>query len=121
MHRLAVVLLFAATVPTAPALGHHGWAWATDEEFRLPGVARQIRNGNPHGMMTLATRSGEWRVETGQPWRMQQAGITGAILKPGVSLVVHGHRSAKQGERLMKAERLVINGKSYNLYPDRPS
>jgi hypothetical protein len=34
---------------------------------------------------------------------------------------VHGHRSAKEGEPLMKAERVVIDGKSYDLYPDRKS
>lgn len=121
MKRLAAVMLLAAAVHAAPVLAHHGWAWATDEEFQLPGVAREVRNGNPHGMMTLATRSGAWKVEIGQPWRMERAGLSEAILKPGVSLTVHGHRSAKQGERLMKAERLVIAGKSYNLYPDRPS
>ena len=41
--------------------------------------------------------------------------------KAGTTLTVHGHRSAKKGELLMKAERIIIAGKSYNLYPDRPS
>ncbi len=118
-HQLSAFLL--GVLPLGPAIGHHGWAWATDEEFQLAGVARQVRNGNPHGMMMLATASGVWRVEIGQPWRNAQAGLTDAVLKPGARLVVHGHRSARKGERLMKAERLVIAGKSYNLYPDRPS
>ena len=87
----------------------------------MAGVARQVRNGNPHGMMMLATSSGMWRVEIGQPWRNQRAGLTGEVLKSGTQLVVRGHRSARRGERLMKAERIVIGGKSYNLYPDRPS
>ena len=113
---MVISLLFAA-----PAAGHHGWAWATDEEFQLAGVARQVRNGNPHGMMMLATSSGMWRVEIGQPWRNQRAGLTGEVLKTGTQLVVRGHRSARRGERLMKAERIVIGRKSYNLYPDRPS
>lgn len=116
-----LVALTALLLPIAPALGHHGWAWATDEEFRLSGTARQVRNGNPHGMMMLATSSGMWRVEIGQPWRNNRAGLTDQVLKAGTQLVVHGHRSARRGERLMKAERIVIGGKSYNLYPDRPS
>ena len=118
--RLAAVALLAM-VPLAPAIGHHGWGWATSEEFQLPGVARQVRNANPHGSMVLATRQGNWAIEIGQPWRMERAGLTAAILKPGTRLIVHGHRSAKPGERLMKAERIVIGGKSYNLYPERPS
>lgn len=118
--RLAAVLLLAM-MPAAPASAHHGWAWATGEEFELAGIVRQVRHGNPHGSMVLATKSGTWTVEIGQPWRNERAGLTRQMLTPGVRLLVHGHRSAKKGERLMKAERIVIAGKSYNLYPDRPS
>jgi hypothetical protein len=50
-----------------------------------------------------------------------RAGLTRELLSAGRVVTAHGHRSAKSGERLMKAERVVIDGKSYNLYPDRPS
>lgn len=119
--RLAAVAAALALAPAVPTAAHHGWAWASNEEFRLSGVARQVRNGNPHGIMMLATAQGNWTVEIGQPWRMRDAGLSDAILKPGTRLTVHGHRSARPNQRLMKAERLVIGGKSYNLYPDRPS
>ena len=114
----AVVL---GLVPAAPLAAHHGWAWATGEEFELTGTVKQVRHGNPHGTMRLSTPSGEWTVEIGQPWRNEQAGLTPQLLRPGTRLLVHGHRSARKGERLMKAERIVIAGRSYNLYPDRPS
>ena len=107
--------------PLAPLAAHHGWAWATNEEFELAGTVKSVRHGNPHGTMMLNTRSGEWTVEIGQPWRNEQAGLTRELLKPGTRLLIHGHRSARKGERLMKAERILIAGKSYNLYPDRPS
>jgi hypothetical protein len=80
-----------------------------------------VRHGNPHGEMRVATASGEWTVEIGQPWRNEQAGLTPKVLKPGTRLVIHGRRSAQKGQRLMKAERIVIAGRSFNLYPDRPS
>jgi Family of unknown function (DUF6152) len=118
--RIAAALLIGMA-PLAPLAAHHGWAWATTEEFELSGTVKQVRHGNPHGVMLLATPSGEWTVEIGQPWRNEQAGLTPQILVPGTKLLVHGHRSAKKGQRLMKAERIVIRGKSYNLYPDRPS
>ena len=107
--------------PLAPVAAHHGWAWATDEEFELAGTVKNVRHGNPHGEMRLNTRSGEWLVEIGQPWRNERAGLTAQLLRPGTRVLIHGHRSARKGERLMKAERIVIAGKSYNLYPDRPS
>ena len=113
--------LLIGLAPVAPLAAHHGWAWATNEEFELAGTVKSVRHGNPHGTMLLTTRSGEWTVEIGQPWRNEQAGLTRELLKPGTRLLIHGHRSARKGERLMKAERIVIAGKSYNLYPDRPS
>jgi len=112
--------LVLAALPAIPVAAHHGWGWTTDEEFELSGVVRSVPHGNPHGTMVLATKSGVWTVETGQPWRNDQAGVT-QLLKAGTTLTVHGHRSARPGELLMKAERIIIAGKSYNLYPDRPS
>ena len=118
---LIAVSLSAGVLPAAPLMAHHGWAWATAEEFELSGTVRSVRHGNPHGTMILATRSGLWTVEIGQPWRNQQAGLTHDLLKNGTRLLVHGHRSANKNQRLMNAERIVIAGKSYNLYPERPS
>src|SRR5215210_9067685 len=117
MRRLHVLaLLSLGSIPLTPIAAHHGWAWATGEEFELAGIVKSVRHGNPHGEMRLTTRSGEWLVEIGQPWRNQQAGLTKQLLRPGTRLLVHGHRSARKDERLMKAERIVIAGKSYNLY-----
>ena len=113
--------LFLGLAPAAPLAAHHGWGWATDEEFELSGTVKTVRHGNPHGEMRLNTQSGEWLVEIGQPWRNERAGLTPQLLRPGTRLLVHGHRSARKSEKLMKAERIVIAGKSYNLYPDRPS
>ena len=118
---LIATAILLGIAPAAPIAAHHGWAWATNEEFELSGVVKDVRNRNPHGTMMLATASGNWTVEIGQPWRNAQAGLTMQLLKPGTRLIVHGHRSARKNERLMKAERIVIAGKSYNLYPDRPS
>jgi len=103
------------------AIAHHGWAWATDQEFVLTGKIVAVKLGNPHGEVTLEAEGGKWMVEVGQPWRNERAGLTPALLSTGRVVTIHGHRSAKQNERLVKAERVVIDGKSYNLYPDRKS
>ena len=117
-----IIAAFAlGLAPVVPAIAHHGWGWATGEEFALSGTVRSVRHGNPHGTMMLATRSGVWTVEIGQPWRNAQAGLTAQLLRPGTRLMIHGHRSARASERLMKAERIVIAGRNFDLYPDRPS
>ena len=118
--RLAAALAMALAM-AAPLAAHHGWAWATDEEFELDGAVKSVRNRNPHGEMILQAASGDWTIEIGQPWRNADAGLTSDVLKAGTRLRIHGHRSARKDQRLMKAERIIIGQKSYNLYPDRPS
>jgi hypothetical protein len=103
------------------ASAHHGWGWATDEEFELTGKITAVRLGNPHGEVTLDVDGKKWIVEVGQPWRNENAGLKKSLLSVGQVITAHGHRSAKANQLLIKAERVVINGKSYNLYPDRKS
>jgi len=104
-----------------PLRAHHGWGWATDEEFELTGKVTGVKLGNPHGELHLDVDGEAWLVEIGQPWRNEQAGLTEDLLAVGTTVTVHGHRSADPDEKLMKAERLVIAGQDYNLYPDRAS
>lgn len=105
----------------APAQAHHGWGWATSEEFEVTGAITAVSLGNPHGEVTIDAQGAEWVVQVGQPWRNERAGLTEGRLAEGTEITVHGHRSANAEERLVKAERVVIDGETYNLYPDRQS
>ena len=104
-----------------PAHAHHGWGWATNEEFEITGAVTAVSLGNPHGEVTIDAQGAEWVVEVGQPWRNERAGLTQERLAEGTEITVHGHRSANAEEQLVKAERVVIDGQTYNLYPDRQS
>jgi hypothetical protein len=119
--RLSLFALLTGFFLAQTVWAHHGWGWATDEEFELMGEITAVRLGNPHGEVTLDVKGEKWIVEVGQPWRNEKAGLTQKLLSKGQVITAHGHRSARKGQRLMKAERLVINGRSYNLYPDRQS
>lgn len=122
--RFNYLLCFAALAAFLTASGvqaHHGWAWATDEEFEITGTIQSVRLGNPHGEVTLVVDGEAWVVEVGQPWRNDRAGLTKEMLSEGREITVQGHRSAREGERRVKAERIVIDGKNYDLYPDRVS
>ncbi|MDL0433611.1 DUF6152 family protein [Marinobacter sp. TBZ242] len=119
-HLLCFAVL-AAFFAASTAQAHHGWAWATDEEFEITGVIQSVRLGNPHGEVTISVDGEDWVVEVGQPWRNDRVGLTREMLSQDREITVHGHRSAKEGERLVKAERVVIDGKDYDLYPDRES
>ena len=120
-HRREILVAgaLASFVLPVGAWAHHGWSWAEDEEFSLDGVIRAARLGNPHGELEVEAADGMWIAEIGQPWRNQQAGLTDDMLAPGVELTLEGHRSRNPDEKVMKAERVIIAGVLYNLYPDR--
>jgi hypothetical protein len=109
----------AAFVLPGLARAHHGWAWTESGEFQLTGIIREVRLGNPHGELTVEAEDEIWIAEIGQPWRNARAGLTDNLLAPGVEVTLLGHRSADPDELRMKAERVVIGGTMYVLYPDR--
>lgn len=121
MTRIATTALAIALVVTGAmvAQAHHGWRWAEDGNFELTGLLREARLGNPHGLLTVDAEGELWTVEVGQPWRNQRAGLEDSMLVPGVELLVSGARSADESQKLVKAERITIDGVLYNLYPDR--
>jgi hypothetical protein len=117
---LAVGVAFAlAAAAPLPAIAHHGWAWAEDGNSVLSGVVTSVKLGNPHGEVTIDVGGARWLVEVGQPWRNQRAGLKDEMLTKGVKLTVTGHRHADPNRRVFKAERVSIDGKTYDLYPDR--
>lgn len=109
----------AAGLLSRPVAAHHGWRWTDNGEFELTGLVTEARLGNPHGVLTIDAEGETWRAEIGQPWRNERAGLTDAMLAPGTEVKLLGHRSANPDERVMKAERVVIGGRIYDLYPDR--
>lgn len=116
--KAAFVLGIAAFTPAA-ALGHHGWNWAEPGNSELSGVITSVRLGNPHGRVTLDADGEEWVAEVGQPWRNARAGLKDEMLVEGVHVTVSGHKSARPGEKVIKAERVLIDGRKYDLYPGR--
>lgn len=114
-----VFLAFFATVTALPAMAHHGWRWTADGTFELTGVITTAELGNPHGLLTVTANGEAWTVEVGQPWRNERAGLTDEMMAPGVEITVRGKRSADPAQLVVKAERVLIDGKLYDLYPDR--
>lgn len=114
-------LAAAITLSSAPlAYAHHGWAWAETESTDVSGTVKAVKLGLPYGALTLVTDKGEtWSVEVGQPERHARAGLKDALLTPGAKLTIHGNRAKNHDQKLIKATRVIIDGKTYTLYPER--
>lgn len=120
---IKMILLAAVLAVVWPIAlqAHHGWAWATDEAFSIAGRITDVRLGKPHGELTRDVDGEAWTVEVGQPWRNERAGLTRELLSVARMITVHGHRAADPQRKLVKAERVEIEGKRYALYPGRSS
>jgi hypothetical protein len=115
---LAAVLL-SATVATGAA-AHHGWSWAEADQIELRGTIQQISMGGPHPTLDVATvDDGVWRVELGNPRQTERAGFVEGVAKPGDQVTALGNRSQDRTEKRMKAVRITVGEKRYDIYPER--
>ncbi|ABC89941.1 hypothetical conserved protein [Rhizobium etli CFN 42] len=115
---LAAVGLSAALATSAAA--HHGWSWAEAEQIELRGRIDKISWGGPHPTLDVATADdGLWRVELGNPRQTERSGFVEGVAKPGDQVVALGNRSQDRNEKRMKAVRISIGDKRYDIYPDR--
>jgi len=116
--RLAALAIIAIAC-AGTALAHHGWSWTTGGNIELTGMIRTVNLGNPHGILTVDVDGEMWTVEVGQPWRNARAGLEPDDFAPGTEITVEGEPSANIDDRRLKAERLSIAGRLYELYPNR--
>ena len=101
------------------ALAHHGWSWTEDGFFELKGVITAIYLGNPHATIDVDAEGESWRVELAPPSRTIAAGFTEEVAKIGDEVTAIGNRSQDETEHRMKAVRIIVNGGTYDIYPDR--
>ena len=108
-----------ALLAAGQTFAHHGWSWTQDGFFQLEGVIKQIYIGNPHATLDVDVEGEVWRVELAPPARTIAAGFTEQVAKVGDEVIAIGNRSRDEAEKRMKAVRITVNGKTYDVYPDR--
>lgn len=119
MRRLRPFLLLAVLSLSWPALAHHGWSWTKDGFFELRGKILAVYVGNPHATLDVDVEGEKWRVELAPPGPTMAAGFTEDVAKPGDEVTAIGNRSQDENEKRMKAVRIVVGGKTYDVYPSR--
>lgn len=101
------------------ALAHHGWSWTDEEIFELTGTIQEVFIGNPHAVLSVEADDGVWTVELAPPNATRASGFTEDSASIGDAVTAIGNRSSDHGEKRMKAVQLVVNGATYDIYPDR--
>lgn len=69
---------------------------------------------NPHGELTLPDQGEQWHVTLAPLSRMQMRGLSQEMLAPGTVVAAHGFPSRRNPNE-MRAERLTVDGETYEL------
>ena len=117
--RPALLLAILASAPSV-LVAHHGWGGYSSQEFQLTGTVEQtVSLAGAHGTMKLRVEQQVWDITLAPPVRVSQAGLREDTIPVGATVTIHGHRSNDKRRFEVKTERVVYNGKTYNVYPDR--
>jgi hypothetical protein len=120
MTRRAMLGLAGAALGAGSAAAHHGWSWAESEPFELHGTVREVYIGQPHPTLRVQTEGdGLWIVELNNPRATERSGFDARSAAAGDAVHVIGNRALTRSERRMKAVRLTVRDRTYDIYPDR--
>ncbi len=118
--RAAVLGLAGLALLAVPALAHHGWSGYGSEDFSLSGTVQSANLGNPHGVIKVRDEGGKvWDVVLGPPFNQSRAGLTTEALPVAAAVTAYGHRHQDPNRLEMKTERVVVSGRTFDIYPDR--
>jgi hypothetical protein len=120
-HRM--VLMLCATVLVLinmQAFAHHGWSWAEENQSELKGTIAEISMAPPHPALRVKDQNGRlWQVDLGNPNQTQRSGFSGDTAKVGDDITVLGNRTKEPNKAHIKAVRITVGGKQYDMYPER--
>ena len=117
---LQLGVIGAAAGASLPALAHHGWNWAEDQQSELSGTVKSVSMAPPHPSLQVTAADGkQWLIDLANPNQTERSGFTAASAKAGDAIVVLGNRSKDKSQLWMKAVRITVGDKTYDLYPER--
>jgi hypothetical protein len=114
MGRAAALAAGLALVASA-AFAHHGWSeYDSAKALKLTGKIVEAGYEHPHGYVRLEVPGKTWLCVLAPPSRMENRGLSQALLKPGTQATLEGYPNRSKPEE-MRAERITIGGKTVEL------
>jgi hypothetical protein len=113
-------LILAVSLSGLPAWAHHGWAGNADEEFQLTGTVESgVSLACPHATMKIRADGKVWDLTLAPPAATTRAGLKEGVIPVGATVSINGHRNRDPKRFEVKTERVMWNGQTFNVYPDR--
>jgi hypothetical protein len=119
MKKLTLAAAALLSLVYGVASAHHGWSWAEDEQTTLEGTIESVSMAPPHPMLKVKAADGVWQVDLGNPRQTERSGFTADSAKTGDPIVVLGNRTLEKDRKHMKAVRITVRDKQYDMYPER--
>lgn len=115
MRRSLTLAGFALAVTGGVAVAHHGWgSYDAAKLLTMTSGVVSLRWQNPHVHADVTHDGATWEAVLAPPFRMEARGLTPDMLKVGARVTVEGYSSTRV-EREMRAERITVNGRVFEL------
>jgi Family of unknown function (DUF6152) len=116
MRRSLISLVVLSPVLAAgAALAHHGWgSYDAAKPFTIRSSVEKLQWQNPHVHLDVKHQGATWEAVLAPPFRMDARGLRPEMLKAGTMVSVEGYPSTR-AEREMRAERITVGGKTFEL------
>lgn len=111
----------AIALLAVPAFAHHGlMIWDKENLVIVEGVVTEEMDGYPHWEITVRAEGEDWLVDIGSDFELERAGFSadGREFTPGAKIRVEGYRPKDSDTRLMRPQRMILNGKTYEFVTD---
>ncbi len=113
LHPFAAFALLCALPAMAGA--HHGWSsYDASKTVTINAPIAEIRWANPHGAAAVQYQGKRWEVVLAPVARMEARGLTADMLRKAKTVTLIG-QPRSDGTPEMKIQRIVVEGKEYNL------
>jgi hypothetical protein len=109
------VLLAALGLYAGTALAHHGWgSYDAAKPITVAGSITTSKYENPHSVITVKATDRVWTVILAPTFRMTNRGATADVVAVGKTVSAYGYASTIEKNE-MRAERITVDGKTYEM------
>lgn len=110
-----LLLLAFAGLLTGTAAAHHGWgSYEAANPVTVTGPIQTLKYENPHATITVRGEDKVWTVTLAPTSRMTSRGATAEVVAVGKDVSAYGYPSTAEKDE-MRAERITVDGKTYEL------
>jgi hypothetical protein len=112
---LPIAVVAGASVLAAGAFAHHGWgSYDAANPVTITGSIQTVKFENPHAEITVKAPDKVWTVTLAPTSRMTTRGASANVVAVGKIVMAYGYPSTVDRSE-MRAERITVDGKTYEL------